>query len=154
MYYQVTKLNPAKSHHDFADKGMPARIITILGIADAVQENSDTGKSAGANEPVVFMQCCYICKYMSKLKMHAWEMENFPFSCACIYACFTQKQYKCKYKLAKPTVTNHYSAIFYFGKALWVYSMACVAVWAFASHVNKTFFLFLVILWLGLCLTL
>lgn len=43
MYFQVTKLNHAKSHQDFADKGMPARIITTLGIADAAQENSDTG---------------------------------------------------------------------------------------------------------------
>lgn len=51
MSCQVTKLNHAKSHRDFADKDMPAHIITIPGIADAVQENSDIGKSALVNEP-------------------------------------------------------------------------------------------------------
>lgn len=46
MSCQVTKLNHAKNHQDFADKDMPAHIITIPEIADAVQENSDIGKSA------------------------------------------------------------------------------------------------------------
>jgi len=41
MSCQVTKLNHAKSHQDSADKDMPAPIITIPGIADAVQGNSD-----------------------------------------------------------------------------------------------------------------
>lgn len=43
MFYQATRLNHVKSHQDFADKAMPALIITILGIDDAAQENLDTG---------------------------------------------------------------------------------------------------------------
>lgn len=60
MYYQVTKPNHAKNHQDFADKGMPVHTITILGIVDAAQENSDTGKFAGASKIIVLVQCCYI----------------------------------------------------------------------------------------------
>lgn len=48
MFYRVTRLNRAKSHQDFADKAMPAHIITILGIVVAAQENLDTGKCAGS----------------------------------------------------------------------------------------------------------
>ena len=46
MSCQVTKKKKKKNHQDFADKDMPAHIITIPEIADAVQENSDIGRSA------------------------------------------------------------------------------------------------------------
>ena len=49
MSCQVTKLNHAKNHQDFADKDMPAHIITIPETAGAVQENSGIGKSASVD---------------------------------------------------------------------------------------------------------
>lgn len=55
MFYQVTRLNHAKSHQDFADKAMLALTITIAGIGDAVQGNSDTGIVLVSSRPA------YVC---------------------------------------------------------------------------------------------
>ena len=70
MFYQVTRLNHAKSHQDFADKAMLALIITIAGIGDAVQGNLDTGIVLVSSRPAyVCMQCqCKNKCWLLKLK--------------------------------------------------------------------------------------
>ena len=83
MFYQVTRLNHAKSHQDFADKAMLALTITIAGIGDAVQGNLDTGIVLVSSRPAyVCMQCqCKNKCWLLKLKMQAKESEKcFNFS--------------------------------------------------------------------------
>ena len=80
MSCQVTKLNHAKSHQDSADRDMPAPIITIPGIADAVQGNSDIGKSASVDELVSYRLCYGKFKCILTVKKQAQEMENITIS--------------------------------------------------------------------------